>query len=148
MECYDCFQWRPDCRRLWRPRHNLSKQLCEKSTIRKVSAVCSGYGGDAIASYYLHCQSTINLNFKYGHPKCQMKQIHRIFKRSPFGLQNESFWGAKGVLLMSKTSPFGGQKESFWKAPVIIPFYRPANTNNMTYNKPTLLDNITQLSKR
>ena len=40
-------------------------------------------------------------------------KIHRIFKRSPFGLQNESFWRAKGVLLMSKTSPFGGQKESF-----------------------------------
>ena len=34
-------------------------------------------------------------------------------KRSPFGLQNESFWVLKGVLLQCKTSPFGTQKDSF-----------------------------------
>ena len=42
-------------------------------------------------------------------------EIQRIFKRSPFTRQNESFYPAKGVLLGCKTSPFERQKGSFWK---------------------------------
>ena len=38
-----------------------------------------------------------------------------VVKRSPFGLQNESFYLAKGVLLHTKTSPFTGQKDYIWK---------------------------------
>ena len=38
------------------------------------------------------------------------------FKRSPFGLQKDYIWEAKGVLLEGKRGTFGGQKESFWKA--------------------------------
>ena len=37
-----------------------------------------------------------------------------VLKRSPFGLQNESFWWAKGVLLKGKRTTIGRQKESFW----------------------------------
>ena len=37
-----------------------------------------------------------------------------VLKRSPFGLQNESFWWAKGVLLKCKRTTIGRQKESFW----------------------------------
>lgn len=40
------------------------------------------------------------------------------FKRSPFGLQKDYIWEAKGVLLGSKRGTFGGQKESFWKTTV------------------------------
>ena len=36
-----------------------------------------------------------------------------LCKCSPFTLQKDPFWSAKGVLLVSKTSPFGMQKESF-----------------------------------
>ena len=36
-----------------------------------------------------------------------------LFKRSPFGFQNESFCSPKRVLLQCKTSPFGRQKDSF-----------------------------------
>ena len=46
-------------------------------------------------------------------------KIHRIFKRSPFALQNESFWIAKRILLDCKTSPFEEQNESFCKAKVV-----------------------------
>ena len=41
------------------------------------------------------------------------KWIGLLFKRSPFGLQKESFWVAKGVLFECKRSPFRVQKESF-----------------------------------
>ena len=40
------------------------------------------------------------------------------FKRSPFGLQKDYIWEAKGVLLHDKRGTFGGQKESFWKTTV------------------------------
>ena len=75
-----------------------------------------------------------NLKIHYCHPKCRTKQIHRIFhfslftfhlkthrifKRSPFGLQNESFWRAKRILLDCKTNPFEEQNESFCKAKVV-----------------------------
>ena len=40
-------------------------------------------------------------------------EIHRISKRSPFTLQNESFYNAKRVLLQCKRSPFDRQKDSF-----------------------------------
>ena len=40
-----------------------------------------------------------------------------VFKRSPFALQNESFYTPKGVLLPFKTSPFAHQKESFCNTP-------------------------------
>ena len=40
------------------------------------------------------------------------------FKRSPFGLQKDYIWKAKGVLLEGKRGTFGGQKESFWKTTV------------------------------
>ena len=36
-----------------------------------------------------------------------------LCKCSPFTLQKDPFWCAKGVLLEGKTSPFGMQKESF-----------------------------------
>ena len=70
-----------------------------------------------------------NLKVHYCHPKCRTKQIHRIFhfslkihrifKRSPFAFQNESFWIAKRILLDCKTSPFEEQNESFCKAKVV-----------------------------
>ena len=60
-----------------------------------------------------------NQKVHYCHPKCRTKQIHRIFKRSPFAFQNESFWIAKRVLLDCKTSPFEEQNESFCKAKVV-----------------------------
>ena len=47
-------------------------------------------------------------------------KIHRIFKRSPFAFQNESFWIAKRVLLKSKTNPFGELKLSFCSAEVAL----------------------------
>lgn len=37
------------------------------------------------------------------------------FKRSPFGLQKDYIWEAKGVLLEGKRGTFGGQKEYIWK---------------------------------
>lgn len=40
------------------------------------------------------------------------------FKRSPFGLQKDYIWEAKGVLLEGKRGTFEVQKESFWKATV------------------------------
>lgn len=40
------------------------------------------------------------------------------FKRSPFGLQKDYIWEAKGVLLEGKRGTFGRQKESFWKMTV------------------------------
>lgn len=40
------------------------------------------------------------------------------FKKSPFGLQKDYIWEAKGVLLGSKRGTFGGQKGSFWKTTV------------------------------
>ncbi len=40
------------------------------------------------------------------------------FKRSPFGLQKDYIWEAKGVLLGSKRGTFGGQKEYIWKTTV------------------------------
>ena len=40
-----------DNRRLWRPRHSLSKQRYKDSNNKNVSTNCSGYGEDAIASY-------------------------------------------------------------------------------------------------
>ena len=36
-----------------------------------------------------------------------------LLKRTPFAFQNESFYSAKGVLLLFKTSPFASQKDSF-----------------------------------
>ena len=47
-------------------------------------------------------------------------KIHRIFKRSPFEKQNESFWIAKRVLLKSKTSPFAKLKLSIGSAEVVV----------------------------
>ena len=40
------------------------------------------------------------------------------FKRSPFGLQKDYIWEAKGVLLEGKRGTFGVQKESLWKTTV------------------------------
>ena len=42
-----------------------------------------------------------------------MHPYRPVSKRSPFGMQKESFWTAKGVLLQCKRSPFGMQKDSF-----------------------------------
>ena len=36
-------------------------------------------------------------------------------KRSPFGLQKDSFCNAKGLLLRCKRTPFEGQKDSFFE---------------------------------
>ena len=36
-----------------------------------------------------------------------------VCKRTPFGVQKDSFWMAKGLLLVCKRTPFGGQKDSF-----------------------------------
>ena len=41
-----------------------------------------------------------------------------LWKRSPFGLQKDYIWEAKGVLLEGKRGTFGGQKESFWETTV------------------------------
>ena len=43
-----------------------------------------------------------------------------LFKRTRFGLQKDSFWCAKGVLLESKRGRFGMQKESFCEADVSL----------------------------
>lgn len=43
-----------------------------------------------------------------------------LCKCSPFSMQKDPFWSAKGVLLVSKTSPFEGQKESFWIAKRVL----------------------------
>lgn len=40
-------------------------------------------------------------------------KFYMNFKRSPFGLQKDYIWEAKGVLLEGKRGTFGGQKESF-----------------------------------
>ena len=34
--------------------------------------------------------------------------------------EKESFWVAKGVLLVSKRSPFEGQKDNYWKAKGVV----------------------------
>ena len=47
-------------------------------------------------------------------------KIHRIFKRSPFAFQNESFWTAKRILLDCKTSPFAKLKLSLGSAEVVV----------------------------
>ena len=41
-----------------------------------------------------------------------------VVERSPFGVQKDYIWKAKGVLLEGKRGTFGGQKESFWKTTV------------------------------
>ena len=49
------------------------------------------------------------------HPKHLTLNIQHLslLKRTPFAFQNESFYHAKGVLLLFKTSPFASQKDSF-----------------------------------
>ena len=47
-----------NCRRLWRPRHSLSKQAVHIINNKNTQTNCTGYGGDAIASYCLLCQLT------------------------------------------------------------------------------------------
>ena len=47
-----------NCRRLWRPRHSLGKQAAQIIYNKNALTNCSGYGGDAIASYCLLCQLT------------------------------------------------------------------------------------------
>lgn len=56
------------------------------------------------------------------------------FKRSPFGLQKDYIWEAKGVLLLRKRGTFGGQKESFWKTTV---FTFENNGNFMGFGRIT-----------
>ena len=41
-----------------------------------------------------------------------------VVERSPFGLQKDYIWEAKGVLLEGKRGTLGGQKEAFWKTTV------------------------------
>ena len=43
-----------------------------------------------------------------------------LCKCSPFTLQKDPFWCAKGPLLVCKRSPFGGQNESFWNAKGVL----------------------------
>ena len=50
-----------NCRRLWRPRHSLSKQAVHIINNKNVLTNCTGYGGDAIASYYLLYQLTYKI---------------------------------------------------------------------------------------
>ena len=47
-----------NCRRLWRPRHSLGKLAAQIINNKNALTNCSGYGGDAIASYNLLCQLT------------------------------------------------------------------------------------------
>ena len=47
-----------NCRRLWRPRRSLSKLAAQIINNKNALTNCSGYGGDAIASYCLLCQFT------------------------------------------------------------------------------------------
>ena len=42
------------------------------------------------------------------------KDTGGFFKRTPFGVQKDSFWSVKGLLLSCKRTPFGVQKDSFW----------------------------------
>ena len=46
------------CRRLWRPRHSLSKLAVQIINNKNTQTNCTGYGEDAIASYCLLCQLT------------------------------------------------------------------------------------------
>ena len=48
-----------------------------------------------------------------------------FLKRTPFGLQKDSFWRAKGLVLECKRTPFGVQKESFLKCIVLSPNSNP-----------------------
>ena len=57
-----------------------------------------------------------NLNFLYCQPKFQTKQLHRIFHFSLFPFPLKSIGFPKGVLLHFKTSPFTLQNESFYNA--------------------------------
>ena len=50
-----------NCRRLWRPRHSLSKLAVHIINNKNVLTNCTGYGGDAIASYYLLYQLTYKI---------------------------------------------------------------------------------------
>ena len=99
---------------------------------------CSGYGGDAITSYgfriptpskqRLVCSPLLSafqdLSFS------SSTKIPRIFKRTPFGLQKDSFCSAKGLLLESKRTRFAVQKDSFWRVKGLVlqckrtPFFR------------------------
>ena len=86
-------------RRLWRPRHSLSKQTVQIIKNKKAQINCTDYGGDAIASYYLLCQLTYKkLNLYYYH------SILRTNQKSAF---------TNVVLLHCKRGPFREQKESF-----------------------------------
>ena len=51
-------------------------------------------------------------------PLVLQKDSKTDFKRSPFTMQKESFYNAKGVLLERKRSPFWMQKDSFRNAAV------------------------------
>ena len=61
-----------------------------------------------IPSFFVFFHSTF-------HPKHLTLNIQHLslFNRTPFAFQNESFYHAKGVLLLFKTSPFASQKDSF-----------------------------------
>ena len=47
-------------------------------------------------------------------------RIVSVVERSPFGLQKDYIWEAKGVLLEGKRSPFGGQKGYIWRAKGVL----------------------------
>ena len=57
--------------------------------------------------YYIYAYE-----FRY-YPYDFRAKMPRLSKRTPFGLQKDSFCTAKGLLLHSKRTTFGGQKESF-----------------------------------
>ena len=86
-------------RRLWRPRHSLSKQTVQIIKNKKAQINCTDSGGDAIASYYLLCQLTYKkLNLYYYH------SILRTNQKAAF---------PHVVLLHCKRGTFEEQKESF-----------------------------------
>ena len=79
-------------RRLWRPRHSLSKQTVQIIKNKKAQINCTDYGGDAIASYYLLCQLTYKkLNLYYYHSILRTNQKVSFYKCSPFAVQKGSF---------------------------------------------------------
>ena len=86
-------------RRLWRPRHSLSKQPVQIIKNKKAQINCTGYGEDAIASYYLLCQLT--------YKKLNLYYYHSILRT------NQKPASTNVVLLQCKRGTFEEQKESF-----------------------------------
>ena len=64
-----------------------------------------------------------------------MGRIQGLHKRTPFTPQKDSFWSAKGLLLLCKRTRFGRQKDSFWKAKGLLLNEAGVLSSPYIYNK-------------